>query len=459
MSSESNFIEYLNTLPETPETIQMKKYFENQIKFKNQTLHYKDKFNVIMSFIKFIKTICKQSRVKIYGSFVRNILEKIFVSTANIGYADPINHDIDIVLYHDKYIFETDKQNFSDFISLMQIVSNTEKYDFNFYGFKIIDVIEKTLRPNDVRDESGFGKKFMIDIPHYVIILQKDNHKIKIDMLGYKTENRDFDTWQNEFNINSLSMSEYGIFCKDSDDIKSSSYNFYETINSIITKSAVCNLPFETLLSGFTHKYRNEKCNIVNQIIWFFSNRIKILGLGYTDIKSDKKIFDFEIERTEPCLLSGNEAPYIKIKLTCGHHLSIMALAGLVNIQASEWSDAIKCPLCRHDLNFALIEAKPTNIQIPSQPEKEMVTLDDYETTQKLFSAENTDYITHILNRKTISDIQSNFDARPTMNTAWETVDNIPVQPRQNNDVILPTPITRRAHPLVGRRIREDYPI
>ena len=275
MSSESDFIAYLSTLPESSDTQSMINYFKNQIKLKKQTLHFKDKFNVIISFIKFIKTICSQANIKIYGSFVRTILEKIFISTPDVGYADPINHDIDMVLYDNTEIFDLDKRNFYDFISLMYIVSNTDKYDFNFNGFKVIDIVEKTLRPNNIHEDVGFAKKFLIDLPHYVIILKKDDIKIKIDLMSYKIINSNFDTWQNEFNINSLTMTQDGIFTKNLINSNADSYNFYETINCIINKTAICNLPFDNLIQSFTYKTRSDKINICNQIIWFFSNRMK----------------------------------------------------------------------------------------------------------------------------------------------------------------------------------------
>ena len=142
MDSESAHIDYLNTLPQTPEVKNMIEYFKNQMKFKNQTLHFKDKFNVLMSFVKFSKSMCKYSNINIYGSFIRNIIEKIFISTSEIGYGNPINHDIDLVFYKNKYDYELDKKNFDDFISLLRIVANNNSYDFNFYDFKVIDIIE-----------------------------------------------------------------------------------------------------------------------------------------------------------------------------------------------------------------------------------------------------------------------------------------------------------------------------
>jgi len=434
---ESTYISFLEGIQESPETASMIKYFKNQIKFKRQTLHLQDKFKVVMSFIKFMKTICNISSPTIYGSFTRNIIEKLFIHTANIGYGDPLNHDIDILIYRNKYDYDADIQSFNDFISLMRIVSINQSFNFDFYGFKVVDVIENTVKHDDVTDVNGFVKKFMINIPHHTIILSKDDFKIKLDLIAYKSNDYDFDQWQNEFNINSLSMDSSGIIIK-SNDLKS--YDFFEIINSIMNKTAVCNMPFDTLLHGFNYKTRNQKTTIINQIIWFMINRFKILTLGYTDIYSDLKFFDYKIERDEQCVISGNEPPYISIRMECGHYISLMGLAGLINIRSSEWTESIKCPLCRKDINIVLIEKKPENILIPVQPTRDLVLIDKYEVESSLLSQENIDYINHLVRNGSLP-----------ITTESERVNVLPLPPDNIHERRQPV------HNLVGRRTREEY--
>ena len=395
MHKEHKYIKYISSLPESYEKTEIINYLNEQLRFKKQTLHFKDKMNVVMSFIKFLKTFCKKTDIKIYGSFIRNILEKIFMNTSEIGYGDPINHDIDILIYKSKIDYETDIINFSNFISLLRIVSNNESYDFNFYGFKMKDITEVTLQRDNIDDESGINKMFLLDIPHYIIILEKDGIKIKLDMLCYKNDINN-ETWQNEFNINTLSLTDDGIIINKDKNYKDS-YSMFEIFFSILNKTAICNLPFNTLLDNFSSKNRLNKVKIVNQIIWFFTHRIKILSLGYKNIYSDLPFFDYLIEKQETCQLSGNEPPYIKIKLVCSHYISLMGLAGLVNIRGSEWTESIKCPLCRHDLIFEMIDKFPEKIKIPEQPRKEIVQLDKYEINEDLFSNENILYINNLL--------------------------------------------------------------
>jgi hypothetical protein len=38
-------------------------------------------------------------------------------------------------------------------------------------------------------------------------------------------------------------------------------------------------------------------------------------------IFSDEKFIDYKIEKEEVCILSGNEPPYISIKLKCNHYI------------------------------------------------------------------------------------------------------------------------------------------
>lgn len=437
---ELHFIEFLEKQQETEESKKLIEYLKNQIKFKNQTNHLKDKFNVVMSFIKFLKTICKLAHPKIYGSFTRNILEKLFIHTSEIGYGDSINHDIDIQLYNTKHDFDDDIQSFNDFISLLRIVSNTTHFNFDFAGFNIVDVIESTLKKEDVAEQSGFVKNFMINVPHYIIILNKNNIKIKIDILGYKIHDYEFDAWQNEFNINSLSLNEEGIMIRNLYEYKDS-YNMFEIIHSIINRTAICNMPFDDLLRNFTRKNRSEKINIMNQIIWFLMNRMKILSLGYTEIYSDKCFFDYKIEMEENCIFSGNPPPYITIKLKCDHYISLMALAGIINVRSSEWTESLKCPLCRSDLEIFLSEKTPLKILIPEQPTRDLVKMDNYEVKCDLLSEENINYINHLIKHMCLPEQQT---SNTSIQIGTHTFHTNHVPPTQ-------------VHTLIGRRTREQY--
>jgi hypothetical protein len=71
-----------------------------------------------------------------FGSFTRNLLEKIFMNSAEKGFGNPINHDIDMTIFENINNYKNEKDNFNDMISLFKIIANNDKFDFNFYGYK-----------------------------------------------------------------------------------------------------------------------------------------------------------------------------------------------------------------------------------------------------------------------------------------------------------------------------------
>lgn len=402
MESEQIFIDYLKSQPICNEKIaNMIKYFESQLKFKKQTIHYREKISVTLSFIKFIESICKKSNPIVFGSFTRNLIEKIFMSTSETGFGDPINHDIDLVLYDDFFTYSSDKDSFYELISLFKIVSNNKEIKFDFNQYKIIDVSDKTLRETDIKQTDGFGKSLMIDIPHFTILLKKDTNIIKYDLLVYKlihkTQNN---TWLNEFNVNTMTLTKNGIQIKTKDNFET--YNFYNILNSILNREVICNINFESILNGFLAQPRSKKISILNQIVWFLTYRTKILSLGYKEIKSEMAFFDFKIEKDDVCELTGNEPPYIKIKLKCNHYISLMGIIGISNIKNSDWTESIKCPCCRADVDLYLGKTILKEIEIPPIPLKEMIKFDEYEYSEKIISEENMNYISHIMNKNTV---------------------------------------------------------
>lgn len=396
--NETTFIEYLKGQNRSPENTKMIKYFENQIKFKTQTIHYKDKIKVSMSLIKFIEKYCVSAVVTIFGSFTRNMIEKIFMSESEFGYGNPINHDIDMTIYENKSDYLLDIEKFNNLILLFDIISNSNSFDFNFYGYKLIDIKNKTLKHTNLSESDGFGKEFMIDVPHYTLLLKKNHIIIKYDLIGYKMSNTQSieQTWQNEFNVNSLNITSSGIYTSRKDT------NFFDIIHSVLEREIICNLPFEKLLTDFTQKTRVNKIKILNQIIWFMMYRTKILALGYNKITSYNKFFDYIIEKDEPCDITLNDPPYIKLKLKCSHYISLMGLIGLTNIKSSIWSESLRCPMCRSDLDIKLVDVQPSKIIVPDEPRKKIITQNDYYINFIINSSENINYISHILNSQSV---------------------------------------------------------
>jgi len=410
-------------------------------KFKLQTSNFKNKIEMISSFIKYSEELTHSKNICVYGSFVRSLFEKIFLSSAEvIGYGDPINHDIDIAIYFDIDDYKLNKEKFTNFIEQLKNLILLSRYDDNYYfgNYKIISVLNKTitnLKASPDQAEPGFIRKVMMDIPHYNIILKNKNNDldlIKIDLLAYKEIASNM--WGNDFDINSLKITNLGI--------KSNCDNFFEILSSILNKTATCQINFETITNMITDGYtmRSEKEKILNQIIYFLTHRTKILELGYTEIYSDTSYFDISTETENSCTITGNEPPFIKIKLECNHELSLMAIAGLINIRSSEYTEAINCPLCREKLKFKLIEKIPEKIKSPNTVFKsEFVEIPEYEKTNLNNSIDNINYVAGLLSGLTLQQINEyrEINANTTPNT-WNVRPNTLTRIRRTNGELYP---------------------
>lgn len=410
-------------------------------KFKLQTANFKNKIEMISSFIKYSEELTHSKNICVYGSFVRSLFEKIFLSSAEvIGYGDPINHDIDIAIYFDIDDYKLNKEKFSGFIEQLKYLILLSKYDdnYSFGNYKIISVLNKTitnLKASPEQAEPGFIRKVMMDIPHYNIILKNKNNDsdlIKIDLLSYKEIASNM--WGNDFDINSLKITNVGI--------KSNCDNFFQILSSILNKRATCQINFETITDMITDGYtmRSEKEKILNQIIYFLTHRTKILELGYTDIYSNTSYFDISTETENSCTITGNEPPFIKIKLDCNHELSLMAIAGLINIRGSEYTEAINCPLCREKLKFKLIEKIPEKIKSPDTVFKsEFFEIPEYEKTNLNNSIDNINYVAGLLSGLSLQQINEyrEISANTSPNT-WNVRPNTLAQIRRTNGELYP---------------------
>lgn len=389
-------------------------------KFITQTENFKNKIEMLISFTKYVDDFELSESMCIYGSFIRNLIEKILVSNSDIiGYADPINHDIDMAVFTESYNYDFGKDKFAKFIEnlktlsiISELITNDDEKNFCFGKYKLVTIINKTLsdikRVND-HAEPGFIRKMMINVPHYNLIFrncESPDDIIKIDLLAYKELHNNM--WGDEYNINSLKLTKSGI--------GNTKYNFFDTLYSIINKQAICNIDFENHLSKINGRYiiRSDKEPVLNQIMHFLTHRTKILDLGYTDICSNFKFLDINIEKDDDCNITGNSPPYIKIKLECSHELSLMALAGLINIRGSDYTEAINCPLCRQSLKFKLIDKPVKQIKFPQiNGKSEFVDIPDYERDSNINSLDNINYISGVmygLSLREINEVQEVTD-------------------------------------------------
>ncbi len=381
---------------------------ENQLdnikRFSESTNHYKEKFLFITSFVRYIEKYCLSKHVKIYGSFIRQIFEKIFLDSYDLsGYGDSENHDIDMCIFEDKNDYETKKSIFLNMIKNLNYLSQLDKdFGITFEGYYLIKIQDLTIIEEEERVVSRYNSMYpheleknditqkYLNIPHYNIIFKKDNKYIIIELFAYPvnsilddtTNNYDMD---NDFDVNKLVLTSEGI---------KSHYNFFSTMTSIIKRNAVTNVKLNKLVKDLKEQTLTfkEKNKLYNQLLQFIVYRTKILSVGYKSISSDFDLCDIEIELNEKCDLTESLPPYIKINLECKHCLSVMAIAGLTNIQTSEYTQMVSCPFCREKLVPKLKKIEIIKIDIPDNNLIETIN-DELNNKAEINNIENDELI------------------------------------------------------------------
>lgn len=352
------------------------------------------------------------------GSYNRQLLELPFALENNfeeIGFGNPIGHDIDIILYQHLYEHEI-KYITEKFIKLMTQIDEHVKYSFlnaervsqiKINNKVLINVVDVTLSECNIKAGDPIGKKILKDIPHYVLKFKdiRDNSIIEADILLYKPKN---DTcWASvDFDVNGLILNSRGIINSESRD-----FDFLNVLTSIKKREAECNINFgsiydKTVIPG---QLRETKKPYFMQFAFTLLNRFKILDVGYTNIVSKYKLIDYSINTEDPCPITCCAAPYYEINLVCNHKVSIMAYIGILEESVYDSSQAIRCPMCRSDLLVKLTEKIPepkTPIKLIKSTEilkenTEDCFLEEKEETRKNnISSEATDYIVNILQKK-----------------------------------------------------------
>jgi hypothetical protein len=358
--------------------------------------HIKNKFLTLISFIKFFEKNVPSSSCKIYGSFVRQAFEKIFISTPDeSGYGNSQNHDIDISIFDSEEIYNNNMESFYNLIDILELMENiddehnlnSEFSDIKFGEYRVVKVYDITMNCHYEKRElkrkqelTGYlqyysqienlkktiRQKFN-GVPHFHVILynKNENTYIIIDLLGYPIADNQYNI-DDDIDVNTLYITRDGIKSKS---------DFLTTIESIIKRRGIIKIDMETMKNDLETKTLTftEKSKIYNNIVNFLGLRTKILGNGYENLESETKIPKIYFETDDRCEITDLIPPYIGIYLECGHKMSVMALSGIVNIQKNEYSEYIGCPYCRQQLLPKLIEKNITMTNIPDTDDISML--------------------------------------------------------------------------------------
>jgi hypothetical protein len=438
--------EYKKTLTEKEKIIQENNKMEHEINnLKMELLSKNNKLNNIQKIGKnFTKKIdCILSLRKTFGemfstkgivggSFIRQLFEISFSLSELFetnGYANCIGRDIDIYIYQDDWDCCENKKN--NIINKIKDLNNFIKFHryspqifppIKFGEYELCDITDSTIY--EVESTDSIGKKKLIGIPHYLFVLKDSNNiQLTIDILAWIPKSDIYYT-DADFDINKIQLMDDGIYCR----------NFDEILYHIMKKEASCLVNLELLHDSLKQiTLRTNKLPSLNQLIFFMTNRIKIISTGYK-FCSENTIPEIYIEKKEICGITCVSPPYISLKLVCNHTLSIMAFVGLINEQ-SEYTESLRCPYCRSDLLLNFIINKPTNIiswkpfEPPIEKNNENFVIEKVDEIP-LYSTESKEYIKNIINKKEqeMPLLDNNIN-----NSPWTITQILPTITRHNN--------------------------
>ncbi len=400
-------VKYINKLEEQQ---------KNQIKFKKSTDHLQEKFDTLIKIVKFIEKNIVESSCKIYGSFVRQMFEKMFLSTYDSsGYGDSENHDVDMTLFKSKDEFELHKKEFYNLIDTFEVMSKLDySADIKFGNFFVVRITESTIKLSNKHNQLESLRKKLIDyiilynqhsdmqisetdaylpsrrmmqdrvkirkleekirnnfnnIPHFNIILKnpKTNQYIIIDLFAYPIKDDSEYNTSGDIDVNTIYITRDGILSKS---------DFLTSIHSIMNRRGIMKINMKKIGEDLLHKTLTyeEKSRIYNQLVNFAGFRTKILSVGYDNIISDNQICDLSFENEKICEITKANPPYIVINLECSHSLSIMAFSGLVNIKSSTDTEFVSCPYCRNKLMPKFIDSKVSTSNVINIPDSSLIS-------------------------------------------------------------------------------------
>jgi len=356
----------------------------------------------------------------IVGSFVRQMMELPFLmkdiykitDDDMIGFGNPIDHDVDIVLVkeaHNKEIIR------NKMIKMMNSI-NDELGKLKFGDYIVSEIVDVTI--TNVLQSDPIGKQHLLNVPHYQIRLDKsdtdiDNldsnlvvvlgdttdedennvtqRSIIIDIIGWYPEqdknyynphltkcNITSEMWPVvDFDVNSLMMEKNGFHIKSMLG-KVNTIDLFDIFENIEKRRAKCLIDLQGLHEQMVRvPDATSKVICLKQLSFFIGNRMKILSNGYNKVIGN--IPDYGIEEKEECRITHCSPPYLVYKLECGHDFSSVALMSFMQRNVSD-NFNFMCHKCRKDFKLKFTESNKLNDTISltaNITEKQNNSLDD----------------------------------------------------------------------------------
>jgi hypothetical protein len=351
------------TIKENAYEVEKNKQFKLIVeKIKNIGKDIKEKVEFIISFDgfveKYLTSIDNNIRMNVFGSFTRQLFEALFNMsslTEMEGYGNTTGHDIDIYLYesnprsNEMYSEDTIKEfvnKMKQYVKIYSLSPDTVPKP-KIGPYTLINIEEKTITQSKLNKNSTPGLKILLNIPHYSFEFINSNNKlIVVEVIAWKPPKNEF--WNNiDFDVNSFVFDKFGI--------STSIPNMFNVIGNIMNKNAECMIELDKLNNYCDMPItRAEKVPMLLQLGYFLTERLKISSVGYKNLYSLSGIPVIATENVDDCPITSCKAPYINIKLVCGHEVSVHYFIRELKQGGNEYSEALSCPFCRGNLKLQI---------------------------------------------------------------------------------------------------------
>ena len=301
--------------------------------------------NSILFCVSFLQYLGQTSCV--YGSLVRKWMEctlhfNTMDSKNTIG--DVSNSNINILLHYSdnvNKVFAT-----SQFYQLLHHINTSRIYSEQthsgiqpptFYKYRLVGIEHITFVAED-------GET----IPKANCYFKYGNEFLTVELVAWKTKDIV------DFTVNNYILTTNGLqaifgqsFFQYVEHIHFNQANYIQRLD-VIQKNA---FPSGTALT------RKDKLTHLTKCYHLISHcYLKLYASNYNLIQ----FMCIKIEQNEDCSITGCKPPYPVVSLECGHSISLMAYKGILFVSSDTDTQAIRCPICRHDLK---IKFKPQVIE------------------------------------------------------------------------------------------------
>lgn len=380
-----NLLERVSRLEESVRTLHAENLsLKTSLDFYRQSINIRDvhsrnriiilqRFMACLSFLKFI-----DEKSCVTGTFVRKIFETIFSDNQLCSDGDVGNVQstpIKILMTSD---IPRDRQNHT--VRYYDIINRLNYFVRD--GSKTDNIFPKIMNyeyvgMNDTSD--------LIDYNNYVI-----PRKQLICKNAYDSFIIEFLAWRPSLSfippVDLLTFNRYGFFIMTSADSFSCAgkiVNMFSIFEQIINKQANF---VQSLFRLQEMAYPQIPVSRASKVIYLIK-LYNIVKEHYIPLLENNYSFCghfpvIECEKNDDCPITGCSPPYPCFILECGHKVSLMGYKGIVCRGDSEFSESIKCAMCRKDLIIKFKTAEPTIFRV----DERLLNSDTFNFNMKVFS-------------------------------------------------------------------------